>query len=378
MKHFSFFILSILLVSAWQGCDTPEKLLKSTDLDYKYKKAMEWYNKKQYYKCIPVFEELMGLYKGTKSTEEIYYYYCLANYKQGDYIIAAYHFKNFFDLYPANPHAEECLYLHAKSLENQSPQYELEQVNTYKAIEGYMLYLNNFYDNPKRVDSCNMAITRLRKKLEKKALSNAELYYKTGHYRAAATAFENLLETYPDIDNSERIYFMIVKSNFKFAQNSIPAKKEERYKHVLDSYLAFSRKFSNSKYMPEAEDYEQQSHYEILKGLIEHAQTAKMSDRDAILTKCIKEADIQKAKIKDEKVKEKCDAIKEQAYFLIVKNHFLLAEDQRGAAKSEPLQKTVKSYFIFADQFKKSKYSREAERIYRSAYKTLEKLKANG
>ncbi|MCS6818938.1 MAG: outer membrane protein assembly factor BamD, partial [Chitinophagales bacterium] len=190
---YSYFLVVLFL---FQSCDTPEKLLKSTDLDYKYKKAMLWYNKKQYYKCIPVFEELMGLYKGTKSTEDIYYYYCMANYKQGDYIIAAYHFKNFFDLYPNSPRADECLYLHAKSLENQSPHYELEQVNTYKAIEGYMLYLDNFYENRGRVDSSNQAISRLRKKLERKALSNAELYYKTGHYRAAATTFESLLETY--------------------------------------------------------------------------------------------------------------------------------------------------------------------------------------
>ena len=377
-KHFSLSLFFLAFVLLWQSCDTPEQLLKSTDLDYKYKKAMQWYNKKQYYKCIPVFEELMGLYKGSKSTEEIYYYYCLANYKQGDYIISSYHFKNFFDLYPASTHAEECLYLHAKSLDNQSPQYELEQVNTYKAIEGYMLYLNNFYDNQKRIDSCNMAITKLRKKLEKKALSNAELYYKTGHYRAAATTFENLLETFPDIDNSERIYFMIVKSNFKFAENSIPSKKEERYRHVLDSYLAFNRKFSSSKYIAEAEEYEQESHYKLLKGLIEHAQTSNMGERERILSKCIKEADIQREKIKDEKVKAKCNTIKEHAYFLIVKNNFLLAEEQRGAAKNEPLEKTVKSYFIFADQFKKSKYSREAEKMYRIAYKTLEKIKANG
>lgn len=377
-KRFSFSILFLVFILLWQSCDTPEQLAKSTDLDYKYKKAMQWFNKKQYYKCIPVFEELMGLYKGTKSTENIYYHYCLANYRQGDYIISAYHFKNFFDLYPTSEHAEECLYLHAKSLDNQSPQYELEQVNTYKAIEAYMLYLNNFYDNASRVDSCNKSITKLRKKLEKKALSNAELYYKTEHYRAAATTFENLLEIYPDIDNSERIYFMIVKANYKFAINSIPSKKEERFDHVLDSYITFSRKFASSKYMEEATEYEQQARYQVVKGLMELAQVSKISDREAIFSRCIKEAETQKPLLKEEKLQEKCDKIKEQAYFNIVKTNYLMAEEQRGIAKNEPLQKTVKSYFIFADQFKKSRHSREAERLYRSAYKTLEKLKTDG
>jgi outer membrane protein assembly factor BamD len=367
--------LAFLLFNS--SCDTPEKLLKSSDLDYKYKKAMQWYNKKQYYKCIPVFEELMGLYKGTKSTEDIYYYYCLANFKQGDYILSAYHLKNFYDLYPNNPHADECLYLHAKSYEKLSPKYELEQTNTYKALEAYMLYLSNFYDE-KRVDSCNIAIGKMRKKLEKKALSNAELYYKIGHYRAAATTFEQLLETYPDIDNTERIYFMIVKANQKFAHNSIPSKKAERYSHVISSYITFKKRFTSSKYLEEATAYEQQAHFQTVKGLLEHGQTAPLGERERIFSKCIYEAGARKALITNPKIQEKCDAIAEHANFLIVKNHFLIAEEMRGAAKSQPLEQTVKSYITFAAQFKNSKYAREADKMYRTATKTLEKLKENG
>ncbi len=376
IKHTSAAI-ALLFLLLNSSCDTPEKLLKSSDLDFKYKKAMQWYNKKQYYKCIPVFEELMGLYKGTKSTEDIYYYYCLANYKQGDYIIAAYHFKNFYDLYPINEHAEECLFLHARSLEKQSPKYELEQTNTYKALEAYMLYLSTFYDS-KRVDSCNIAISKMRKKLERKALSNAELYYKIGHYRAAATSFEQLLETYPDIDNTERIYFMIVKSNQKFAQNSIPSKKAERYAHVLDSYLTFKRKFEGSKYLEEATEYEQQAHIETVKGLLEYAQSVKLNERERILRQCIKEANQRKDFLSESRNKEKCDDIAEQAAFLIVKNNFLLAEEQRGEAKSEPLEQTIKTYLNFAPQIKNTRYSREAEKLYRNASKTLEKIKSNG
>jgi outer membrane protein assembly factor BamD len=367
--------LTFLLLTA--ACDTPEKLLKSTDLDYKHKKAMQWYNKKQYYKCIPVFEELMGLYKGTKSTEEIYYYYCLANFKQGDYIISAYHLKNFYDLYPSNEHADECLYLHAKSYEKLSPTYELEQTYTYKALEAYMLYMSNFYD-PKRTDSCNMAIAKMRKKLEKKALSNAELYYKIGHYRAAATTFEQLLETYPDIDNTERIYFMIVKANQKFAHNSIPSKKAERYSHVIDSYITFKKRFPASKFMEEASEYEQQAQFQTVKGLLEHGQTAALGERERIFNKCIYEAGVRKNLITDLKIQAKCDAIAEHASFLIVKNHFLIAEEMRGIAKSQPLEQTVKSYVTFAAQFKDSKYAREADKMYRTATKTLEKLKENG
>ena len=43
------------------SCETPEKLMKNPDINYKLKVATDWYNKKEYYKCIPIFEELMGL-----------------------------------------------------------------------------------------------------------------------------------------------------------------------------------------------------------------------------------------------------------------------------------------------------------------------------
>ncbi|MCD8528914.1 MAG: hypothetical protein LRY27_02865 [Chitinophagales bacterium] len=92
-KYIYIFVFLLLFVVS---CTTTEKFLKTATSDQKYAKAMEWYNKGAYFKCIPVFEELMGLYKGKKTVEEIYYYYCMAEYKQGNYVLSAFHFKNFF------------------------------------------------------------------------------------------------------------------------------------------------------------------------------------------------------------------------------------------------------------------------------------------
>ena len=38
-------LLFVLLLGV-MGCDTPEKVLKSTDINYKKAKAISWYNKK--------------------------------------------------------------------------------------------------------------------------------------------------------------------------------------------------------------------------------------------------------------------------------------------------------------------------------------------
>ncbi len=368
---------AIMVLLGFSSCDTPERLMKSTDNNYKEKKAIQWYNKKDYYKAIPVFEELMGVYKGQKRTDTIYYYYCMANFKQGDYILSAYHFKNFTDLFPNSDKNEECLYMHAKSYDKLSPKWELEQTYTYKALEAYMLFLNNYPDS-KYVDTCNKSIYKIRKKLEKKALAAAELYYKTSNFKAAATTFAVLPETFPDIDNLERIYFMIEKSYYQLAKNSVSNKKEERYKSVIESYKNFVYKYPSSKYAEEAKLFEQKAHFGIVQGLLEHGQAVKIEEREKVLAQCVRSAEAEKALIEDEDVKRKCDLMAEQAAFLIVKNNYLISEDRKGQEKLKQLEQTVKTYYTFAAQFKDSRYSREAERLYNSAYKGIEKLKANG
>jgi outer membrane protein assembly factor BamD len=126
----------------------------------KYVQALDWYNKGAYFKAIPVFEELMGLYKGSQTTEEIYYYYCMAQFKQGNYILSAYHFKNYVQQHPFSQYTEECLYMYAESYDKQSPKSHLDQTETYNAIEAYQVFINQ-YPETERLDYCNKKIDEL-------------------------------------------------------------------------------------------------------------------------------------------------------------------------------------------------------------------------
>ena len=147
--------------------------------------------------------------------------------------------------------------MYAKSNQMESPKPELDQTSTYKALEAYALFLMT-YPNGKYIAESNDAVKTLRRKLEKKALAAAELYYKTENYKAAATSYELILKDFPDIEESERVSYMIVKSDFKLAQNSIPSKKAERFNNVVKAYTDFKYKFGNSKYVADAQKSEQQ------------------------------------------------------------------------------------------------------------------------
>jgi outer membrane protein assembly factor BamD len=367
-------LILLLLVT---GCETPEKVLKSTDLEYKKAKATFWYNKKEYFKCIPVFEELIGLMKGRESVEELYYMYCMANYKQGDYLISAYHFKNYYDQYTNSPKAEECLYMWAQSNEQQSPKPELDQTFTYKALDSYQYFLNMFPDS-KYLNECNTAISKLRKKLEKKALSNAELYYRTQNYKAAATTYENLLRDFPDIEENEKISFMIVKANYMFAENSVPQRKTERFRHVIESYSDFKYKFPSSKYIEEASRYEVKAHYQAVKSAFEWAEVCPLNERERNFTLAFAEAEAQKPAITDPKQLKDLADWTEKGHFLIVKAYFLLSEEKRDSQKVSALEQTLKSYYNFVDLFPKSRYIREAERMFNNSTEQIKKIKNNG
>ena len=272
-------ILLMTLLLLVSSCSSTEKILRSADANLKYTKALEWYNKGAYYKAIPVFEELMGLYKGTKTTEEVYYYYCMAQYKQGNYVLSAFHFKNYVTKHPLSQYTEECLYMHAESYAKQSPKANLDQTETYKAIDAYQVFINQ-YPMSERVAYCNDKIDEMRLKLETKALKAAALYYKTENYRAAAFSYKNLLIDYPDIDGPEEIQYKVVKSFFKYAEQSIVTKQQERYEEAIKYANTFISRYENSEFSESVKETEQEAHYEAIKGAFQTALITKLEKRD--------------------------------------------------------------------------------------------------
>src|SRR5690606_24392669 len=95
-KHISHIVLALLLVVASSCGGSYNKLLKSSDFDAKLEAANRYYDKEQYDKAIPLYEELIPIRKGTSSINEIYYKYTMAHYYQANYIIAGFHFKNIY------------------------------------------------------------------------------------------------------------------------------------------------------------------------------------------------------------------------------------------------------------------------------------------
>jgi outer membrane protein assembly factor BamD len=244
-------VLGIIVILA--SCGKHSKLLKGTDNDVKFEAAVDYFEQADYYRALQLFEQLMGAYRGTSKAEQLYFYYAYCYYYQEEYLLASYYFKRYAKSFPGGPRAEECLFMSAYCQYLLSPKYSLDQTSTHEAIKELQLFID-IYPDSERIETCNQLIDELRAKLEKKDFEIAKLYLKTEYYRAAITAFNNVIKDYPDTRNKEEILFYILKAYFNYAEKSIKDKQLERYQSAVEAYNDLKYLFPESDFLDDATD----------------------------------------------------------------------------------------------------------------------------
>jgi outer membrane protein assembly factor BamD len=271
MNKFILFIFTLLGLLLFVRCSDYNKVLKSTDADYKYRKAVEYYDSSECYKSLPLLEELIGLTRGTQRAEDVYYYYAQSHYCVKDYYLANYYFKSFAKTFATSARAEECLFLAAMCSYKLSPSYSLDQMDTRNAVDEFQLFLDK-YPGSSLADSATKMVETLNFKVERKNFEVASSYVKTLKYKAAVQSLKQFLKDYPASQFNEEAHYMIVKSHYEYALGSIESKRLERLRATNESYLTFALSYPDSKWLKEAEGYYKKSSAQIEKIL---AQTKK-------------------------------------------------------------------------------------------------------
>ncbi|QIL38446.1 outer membrane protein assembly factor BamD [Pedobacter sp. HDW13] len=255
VKH--LIILVFVAALGVAGCKSRfEKLRASNDVGKKYQEALRLYNKRDYSKALVLFEDLSQKYRGRAEAEDLNYYYAYTLYRLSDYTTARYQFKSFADTYPASKNAEEARYMGAYCYYLESPNFSLDQENTYKAIDALQLFIN-LYPTSDRAAAAGKYIATLRGKLEDKAFENAKMYLTTGpsnidNYRAAVIALKNAQRDYPDIKYAEEMDFLMIKAQYLYAKNSLVYRQEDRYNEALALYTEFTENHPESQYTKDA------------------------------------------------------------------------------------------------------------------------------
>lgn len=259
-KNILITLLAALLLSS---CGEYNKLLKSTDYEYKYEAAKNYFAKGQYSRAATLLNELIAILKGTNKAEESLYMLGMCYYNQRDYQTAAQTFIQYYNVYPRGIYTELARFHAGKALFLDTPEPRLDQSGTYTAIQQLQMFMEYFPQSSRKEEAQNM-IFALQDKLVMKEYLSAKMYYNLGNYRgnnylSCVITAQNALKDYPYTNLREDLSILILRAKYEMAINSIDDKKPERYRETIDEYYGFKNEFPESKYLKDAERIFQES-----------------------------------------------------------------------------------------------------------------------
>jgi len=249
--------LTLLFIGV-QGCGDYQKVLKSTDPEFKWEKAQEYFADDRCLQSLPLLQELIGLFRGTERMEDVYFMYAEAHLCAQDWFMGRYSMRNFAKTFPNSNRSEEAEFRAALCSYRLSPGPELDQSETQVAMDELQLFLDR-YPSTILKDSCNSMIFQLRGKLETKAWKGAELYFTTSKYQSASKALQQFMNDWPTSRYAEEAQFLVLKSQFLYAEQSTSRRQEERYADAIESYFTFAARFPESARLNEAEQFHRKS-----------------------------------------------------------------------------------------------------------------------
>ena len=253
-KNILITLFAALLLSS---CGEYNKLLKSTDYEYKYEAAKTFFAKGQYNKAATLLSELITILKGTGKAEESLYMLGMSYYNQADYQTAAQTFIQYYNVYPRGTYTELARFHAGKALYLDTPEPRLDQSGTYEAIQQLQLFMEYFPQSPKKEEAQNM-IFALQDKLVMKEYLSAKLYYNMGNYlgnnyQSCVITAQNALKDYPYTNLREDLSILILHAKYELAVNSVEEKKADRFRETVDEYYAFKNEFPESRHMKDAD-----------------------------------------------------------------------------------------------------------------------------
>ena len=163
-----------------------------------------------------------------------------------DHLLAANEFNRFIQIYRSDSRIQEAEYEYALTFLHRSPEYQLDQTDTEKAIRQFQLFIDK-YPLSQFVPDAEIQIRALREKLGRKYYEAGRLYERRSLFQAAAVTYESVFDRYPDTEWADDALLGAVRVYIRYADNSIEARQEERYAKSVENYMRLTQLFPNSE-----------------------------------------------------------------------------------------------------------------------------------
>jgi len=252
-------LILTLLVLMLTGCGEYQKILKSTDPEFKYQKAIEYFNAGEYVKAQELLDDVTSYYRGTERSEEVLIYLARCYMGQKVYDSAAEYYEAYTRSYPKGTYNMEARFMVAHAYYMDSPDARLDQAQTKTAIQFFTQFIEMFPEST-YAEQAYSERQEMYDKLAYKELLSARLYYNLGtylgnNYISCETVAKNALKTYPASPYAEEFNWLIFAAKYQQMVNSTEMLLSERARAAQDEYYSFITEFPDSKHASQAKNW---------------------------------------------------------------------------------------------------------------------------
>ena len=250
-------ILPLLLILALTSCNEYQKLLKSTDPELKYRKAIEYFEKGDYTRAQTLFDAVSGFYRGTDRSEDVLIYLARCHHGEKIYDTACEYYLSYIRNYPKGKYIMEARYMVGHCYYLNSPDPRLDQADTHKAIE-YLTQFVEYYPEHQYAAVAYDEIDQMYNKLAEKEYLSAKLYYNLGtylgnNYESAVIVAKNALKKYPGNKFQEELGWIILQAKYQQVAVSVAELRLDRARDAYDEYYSFITEYPQSKHRKAAD-----------------------------------------------------------------------------------------------------------------------------
>jgi outer membrane protein assembly factor BamD len=203
--------------------------------------ATKLFKDKDYFEAKTQFRIIILNAPGSTIVDQAQFYLAECHFNMDEFILAAPEYEKLIRLYPRSGLLDDAQYKIALCYDKLSPKSDLDQKYTYKAIEEYQRFMEEF-STSELAGEVEKRLLALRNKLAKKEFNTGNLYRKMTLYEAAVYSFDDVLNRFYDSNYAEPALFYKGECLFKL-------QRWDEAKAVLEEFV---QKFPKSSYQTQA------------------------------------------------------------------------------------------------------------------------------
>lgn len=247
---------------SWAGCANKNAIRPGDTVDVAFDKAKRYYDRGRFMDAAKGFETVLSISRGSQIAQESQWLLADSYFKAKDYILAASEFSRYAQTFPRSARRAEAEFQEGMCYVRMSPRYNLDQTNTYQAIESMQLFIAR-YPNDDRTVQAAAIIDQMREKLARKQYSAGELYLRIQAFEAAAIYFGLTIDQFPETVWAERALARQAEAYLLYARRSVESRQIERYNQVVLTYQKYVQLFPRGENRGLVESYVDQARAEL-------------------------------------------------------------------------------------------------------------------